>query len=344
MAAIVMTDDGVRFDAGSLARGPLGGAETAFASLALAFARRGHRVTVRNNSVHRSAADGVDWAPLASGLPDEADLYIANRSHRLIELVPNARRRVFWIHNPARYLLKWRFLWPLYRAKPTIVFSGAYHASTYPAWAPAGGRVVIPYGVSEVFREAEPLDSPPPPRALFVSNPLRSLDWLLSLWAKRIHPQVPLAELHLFSGPSTYGSHGQKKAHEMEPILEYARQLVNWGVVLRAPVSKSVLADEMRNARVLLYRGDPGETFCLAVAEAQAAGMPAVVGRLGSVPERVIDGTTGFIADREASFAEAAVALLQDDDLWRRQHAASLLSQRHWGWQEAAEAFEALIA
>src|SRR2546430_5712926 len=88
MPSIVMTDDGVRFDAGSLARGPLGGAETAFASLALAFARRGHRVTVRNNSVHPSTMEGVDWAPLASGLPEEADLYIANRSHRLIDLLP----------------------------------------------------------------------------------------------------------------------------------------------------------------------------------------------------------------------------------------------------------------
>ncbi len=343
MASIVMTDDGVRFDAGSLAIGPLGGAETAFSSLALALAGCGHRVTVRNNASHASSFGGLDWAPLGAGVPDDADLYIANRSHKLIQLVPRARRRVFWIHNPARYLMKRRYLWPLFRLKPTIVFSGPYHASTYPSWAPSGPRVIIPYGVSEVFRQVEPADAPPPPRALFVSNPLRGLDWLLHLWAKRIHPQMPVAELHVFSGPSTYGSYGRSKALQMEPILEYARQLANWGVVLRAPVSKTVLADEMRSARVLLYRGDPGETFCLAVAEAQAAGVPAVVGRLGSVPERVVDGSTGFIAEREASFAEAAVALLQDDELWRRQHAASLLSQRHWGWAEATAAFEALL-
>jgi glycosyltransferase involved in cell wall biosynthesis len=343
MATFVMTDDGIRFDGESLNRGPLGGAETAFASLALALGRRGHRVVVRNNAPGRSFLDGVDWAPIASGLPDAADLYIANRSHHLIRLLPAARRRLFWIHNPARYLMKRRYLWPLFRLKPIMVFSGRYHLSTYPSWAPSGPRTIIPYGVSEVFREAEPLDAPPAPRALFVSNPLRGLDWVLDLWSKRIHPQVPLAELHVFSGPSTYGSLGQAKAREMEPILEYARQLANWGVVLRAPVSKRVLADEMRSARVLLYRGDPNETFCLAVAEAQAAGVPAVVGRLGSVVERVIDGSTGFIAEREDRFAEAAVALLQDDALWRNQHAAALLNQRHWGWEEAAEAFESLL-
>ncbi|MBI1779139.1 MAG: glycosyltransferase [Proteobacteria bacterium] len=343
MAVIVMTDDGIRFDAASLATGPLGGAETAFASLAAALAGRGHRIVVRNNCSEASDTDGIDWAPLAAGVPEAADLYIANRSHKLISLVAEARRRVFWIHNPASYLMKRRYLWPLFRLKPTVVFSGRYHASTYPLWAPSGPRAIIPYGVGEMFRQAEPLDLAPGPRALFVSNPLRGLDWLLHLWAKRIHPVMPLAELHVFSGPTTYGSFGLAKAQAMEPILEYARQLGNWGVVLRAPVSKTMLADEMRSTRVLLYRGDPSETFCLAVAEAQAAGVPAVVGRLGSVPERVIDGTTGFVTDRETSFAEAAVTLLQDDELWRRQHVAALLTQRHWGWDEAAAAFERLI-
>jgi len=37
------------------------------------------------------------------------------------------------------------------------------------------------------------------------------------------------------------------------------------------------------------------------------------------------------------------VALLTDDDLWRRQQRAALRSQRAWGWPDAAAAFEALI-
>ncbi len=48
MAEVVMADDGIAFDGASAERGPLGGAETAFAALAEALARRGHRVAVRN--------------------------------------------------------------------------------------------------------------------------------------------------------------------------------------------------------------------------------------------------------------------------------------------------------
>jgi hypothetical protein len=236
MAHIVMTDDGLRFDTRSMTQGPLGGAETAFATLAQTFAGRGHQVTVRNRCTEAFSDGGIDWAPFEAGVPDAADLYIANRAHALLPMVPRARRRLFWVHNPARYLLKWRYLSKLFRLKPVVVFSSLYHADTYPAWAPDGGRVVIPMGVAPTFLEGEPMDEPPPPRALFVSNPLRGLDWLLTLWAQRIHPRLPTAELHVFSGPSVYGAFGAAKAKEMEPILEYARQLADHGVVLRAPV------------------------------------------------------------------------------------------------------------
>jgi glycosyltransferase involved in cell wall biosynthesis len=115
------------------------------------------------------------------------------------------------------------------------------------------------------------------------------------------------------------------------------------GVVVRGPVPKSQLVAEFREARAMLYRGDLNETFCLAVGEAQASGVPAVVGTLGSVVERVRDGETGFIARDDDAFADAAVRLLSDDALWRRQHEAALKFQRTWGWPEAAQAFEALL-
>jgi glycosyltransferase involved in cell wall biosynthesis len=110
---------------------------------------------------------------------------------------------------------------------------------------------------------------------------------------------------------------------------------------MREPVPKARLAEELRRARVYLYRGDPGETFCLSAAEAQASGLPAVVQDIGSLPERVRDRETGFVARDEASFAAAAIALLRDDLLWRRQHRAALRLQRRYGWAEAAADWEA---
>ena len=160
---------------------------------------------MRNHCIQVGHHNGVEWAPLEAGMPERADLYIANRGDKLLPLMPGARRTVFWIHNPANYLLKPRYLAKLFRIRPPIVFSGAWHRATYPRWAPAGARVVIPYGISEPFRTAPPPPTVPPPHAIFTSNPLRGLDWLLALWAQRIHPALPEAELHVFSGPATYG-------------------------------------------------------------------------------------------------------------------------------------------
>ncbi len=343
MARVVMADDGIAFDGHSLGLKPLGGAETAFVSLAEALAARGHDVAIRNNCTRPGTVNGVDWAPLNEDLPDDCDMYIANRGDRLLALMPGARRTVFWIHNPARYLLKWRYLSKLWRRRPAIVFSGRYHADSYPTWAPCGERIEIPYGISDVFRTANPPETPPAPHAVFTSSPLRSLDWLLELWAVLIRPAVPDAELHVFSGPATYGEHGDARAARMAPVLARARELAAAGVVLRPPVAKAELARELAGARVLLYRGDPGETFCLAVGEAQAVGVPAVVQDIGCVAERVVDRETGFVTADDRAFVDAAIALLTDDELWRRQSEAAVVKQRGWGWPEAAAAFERLI-
>ncbi|MGQ0675465.1 MAG: glycosyltransferase [Rhodospirillales bacterium] len=344
MARIVMADDGIVFDGLMLRERALGGAESAFVNLAEALAARGHAVGVRNNCAHPGVHWGVEWAPIAGGFPSSADLYIANRGDKLIlRMARRARRTVFWLHNPARYLLKLRYLWKLAWQRPALVFAGPSHMATYPAWAPGGPRIAIPLGVDDLFLKARPASAPPPARAIFTSNPLRGLAWLLELWAARIHPALPAAELHVFSGPATYGDYGAAKSAAMQAVLERARALRDRGVVLRQPVARSVLVDELRQSRAMLYRGDPGESFCLAVAEAQALGVPAVVQAIGATSERVIDRETGFVAADDSDFALNAVRLLGDDDLWRRQHRAALERQRGWGWPQAAAAFEALI-
>lgn len=348
-ASIIMADDGIVFDGRVKDERPLGGAETAFAELAEALARRGHKVEAYCRCESVLDWKGVRWAPLADdrpdlGVPAGADLYIANRSHRLIGLCPLARREIFWIHNPAGYLLKPRYQWPLFRRRPTIVFGSRNHLSTYPAWAFGGGREVVPLGITPVFMGGVERCVPPPPVALFLSNPLRSLDWLLEAWADRIRPQVPEAELHVFAGASIYGAVGAAKAEAMGRVLDKARALANEGVVLRGPVAKARLAAEMSAARIFLYRGDIGETFCNAAAEPQAMGLPGVVEDVACMKERVQDGKTGFVVSGQQAFAAAAVRLLTDDALWLAQHKAALASQRSWGWDEAAAAFERIGA
>ena len=348
MARIVIADDGIEFDGRTPLERPLGGAESSLINLAEALTARGHDVIARTNCREQVVHRGVRWAPIHTdrdygGLPAAADLYIANRGDRLIDLMPDARRTVFWIHNPAGYIMKWRYLAKLWRTRPVIVFIGSYHASTCPKWLPDGGRATIPYGISKTFLGQKPLAAPPPPLAVFTSNPLRGLDMILDLWSQHIQPHVPAAQLRVYSGPATYGGVGAAKARQMEAVLDKARALADQGVVVCEPLAKKALAIALRTARVMLYRGDDNETFCLAVGEAQALGLPAVVGPAGSMTERVADGVTGFVARDDRQFAERARGLLTDDDLWRRCHEAAIKSQGLWTWDAAAGAFEKLI-
>lgn len=348
MARIVFADDGIEFDGRTLESKPLGGVESSVIFMMEELAKRDHEVIVRNMCKAPMVHKGVDWAPLHQGgeysnIPEEADLFIANRGHRVLNLMPKARRVAFWTHNPAQYMLKWRYLWRLWKVRPTIVFIGEYHATTLPSWVPDGGRKVIPYGMPDIFRTAEPVSENPPKRAVFTSNPLRSLDWLLDIWESMIFPNAKDAELHVFSGAATYGAAGDAKAVEMKKVLDRAESLKDKGVVLRGPVPKQQLIEELRQARMMLYRGDLNETYCLAVGEAQALGVPAVVQDLGSMYERVRHGETGFVAKSDKSFAEGAISLFNDEEMWQRFRKTALDKQRNFGWPEAAAEFERLL-
>jgi len=341
MASVVMADDGIAFDGLTAEAGPLGGAETAFVALAEALAARGHEVEARSRSRAALRHREVNWAPIETGVPQTCDLYIGNRGHRLIGLVKRPRRRLLWLHNPARYLRKPRMAARIAWYRPLIVTTGAYHASTVPGWLPDGGRMIIPYGMLDRFRHAEPRQ-PPPPRAVFTSNPLRGLHWLLDLWVRRIRPEVPGAELHIYAGTAVYGGAG-KHAGEINRVLALARALTGAGVVLHDPVGREQLVEVLLSVRAMLYRGDPGETFCLALAEAQALGVPAVVTPLGSVGERVVDGLSGRVATSDDAFVDAAIAVLRDDAVWRLWHHGALTAQRGLSWDEVAAQYEALI-
>ncbi|MGB0682536.1 MAG: glycosyltransferase family 4 protein [Magnetovibrionaceae bacterium] len=343
MARIVLADDGIEFDGRTPEERPLGGVESSICFLVEELAKRGHDVSVYNNCKAALDHKGVAWRPISGGLPEEADLYIANRGDKLILGMPKAKKTVFWTHNPAQYVRKWRYVRKLFVGRPPIIFIGSYAETTLPWYVPHGGKVVIPYGIPDIFRGYPKHETPPPPKVVFTSNPLRSLDWILDIWSEFVHPAVPDAELHIFSGAQTYGHVGDAKADPMARVLAQAEAMKDQGVILRGPKPKAELIEEMRSARAMLYRSDLNETFCLALGEAQALGVPCVVQPLGSGPERVRHGETGFVEPTREAFAQSAIRVLTDDTLWATQHAACIDTQGLWGWEQAAAQFEAFL-
>ena len=115
---------------------------------------------------------------------------------------------------------------------------------------------------------------------------------------------------------------------------------VQQSVRIHSTLSRDELNRELRSSRVVLHPGHRLEAFCLAVGEAQALGVPAVVGPVAAVPERVIDGVTGFHRADPKHFADAVVSLLTDDALWRRMHEAALRHRQGVSWAEIAARFE----
>ena len=93
----------------------------------------------------------------------------------------------------------------------------------------------------------------------------------------------------------------------------------------------------------MLYQGDPGETFCLSIAEAQALGVPCVIKPIGCLGERVIDGVTGIVAKSDKEFFEGAIKILKDDSLWLGYRKNALKFQRNYDWDVLAKKYIELI-
>jgi len=155
MTKLLFIDDGIEFDSILLKKKPYGGAEVAFVSLVEALAKLNYEVFVYNNCLHEGKVNGVKWNKLDSRIFDEKfDVLIVNRGDKFLDFKKGCRKRIFWIHNPAKYLLKYRYLSKLFLNKFKIVFSSKYHYSTYPNWAPALEKIIIPYGVKkELFKK-----------------------------------------------------------------------------------------------------------------------------------------------------------------------------------------------
>ena len=112
---------------------------------------------------------------------------------------------------------------------------------------------------------------------------------------------------------------------------------------LKNVLPKSELAKVIRDSRVLLYRGDLGETYCLALGESQAVGIPAVIQSIGCVAERIIDKKTGFVAKDDEEFTKQSIKILTNDKLWVKLHKDTYKLQRAWTWKSAAKEFVKLF-
>jgi glycosyltransferase involved in cell wall biosynthesis len=322
---------GAPFCGETLRSASMGGTESSVVQLAEALARRGHDVSVFNGIPAPRQEFGVQWWPFAEARRRaRTNIGIAVATPKAFRGL-SFKSRIFWLHNP---LKSWRQIrrgnvWPLLKARPTFVLLGTYHANRVPGWLPSHGREIIEHGIHEDFFRKVPAPEAPPPRVIFTSQPYRGLDWLLDLWPE-IKRQVPGARFDVFA-PKVH----QAAANADRTVLD--------GVTFRGSIARPALIGELATARVQLIPGHRDETYCLAAAEATAAGVPIVTLGTGALAERVRNGETGFIARDKDEFANRTVSLLSDDALWLQMHRACVAETALTSWDARALSWEKLF-
>jgi glycosyltransferase involved in cell wall biosynthesis len=92
-------------------------------------------------------------------------------------------------------------------------------------------------------------------------------------------------------------------AREIEPLLDDPL------IEFIGEISEEAKAQFLGEARALIFPIDWPEPFGLVMIEALACGTPVITRRCGSVPELIVHGQTGFIADTLEEMVEAVKAL-----------------------------------
>lgn len=356
---IVMFDDSVPFDGFTAATRPLGGAEKAFAAMAGALAKAGHTVTVVNRCKHALMAEGARWRPWDGNRPAEADVLIALRDPELLGGVRRVDTRVLWVPGDPKYLGTTHNADLLASYAPRLLFLTQRQAAAY------GGRlsaVVAPPGVNKAFfpvkkdtepypdanhpaipvdelekSEEEEQEPQPPPHAVVTTHPLHGLTSVLEMWRDRIHPAKADAKLTVYSAVLAKGVGGGDVPEAVKPVLELATACAAANVEISAPKGDRTMVEAYRKSRVHLYPGHPRDFACWTLRDSQASGLPAVARGVGGVEDVVDNGQTGFIVPDDEAFANVALQLLSDDNVYQSFHDRAAAPERRRTWATAAD-------
>src|SRR6266516_6363162 len=344
MASIIIADKTRHYDGTYLETRALGSTESSVIQLARELARRRHEVTVYTHCDGPIEHEGVLWKPLSGPRPESCHLYIALHQPELLGFVKRPQRRAISVIWPVNQLKHYKKIWRAWWYRPVPVLISLHQARMYSPFLPhRDPHIVIPLGLPDDVRGHQPLKDVPTRRAIFTSRPTLNLRELVEIWAARVLPRASDAVLDVYGVHDLQPGQDPWRAWEGSHLPADAPTEVKQSVQVHSSVSRKALIEAIRSSRVLLYLGHKAEAFCLSVAEAQALGVPAVVGPVAAVPERVIDWVTGFHRGNADGFAQAAISLLTDDGLWRRQHEAALRDRQGISWSEAAGRFEAAL-
>lgn len=337
---LTFIDDSIPFDGYSPPSQPLDGPEKAFALLPQALSMRGHDVTVINRAAFPVTVHGSRWVTWEGERPVSADALVAYRRPELLDQVPVAARRIVWVGGSVADLETQAARDALSRHKPRLIFISKAQQEAWSNTLGLDTRIIEP-GIATAYLEDDAMAPVEPPHAVTTAHPLGGLLWLVRLWMARIRPEVPNAELHVYSTALDKAQLGGSVPPEYAAMVEEMTVARAHGIVVKRPLADPAMAEAYRAARAHLHPAEPRDIHGFTLAESQAMGLPAVArAASAAMVERIADGQTGTIAANNAAFASAAINLLTDRLTFDRMSANARLFKRGRSWAVAAAEWE----
>jgi glycosyltransferase involved in cell wall biosynthesis/O-antigen/teichoic acid export membrane protein len=288
--------------------------------------RMGNRLTVfpraawavsrglgRDADVVLEVINGIAWlTPLWLARPRVALVHHVHRDHYVTEM---GRAGVV-----AGLLAEALPLKLLYRGTPFLTISESARRDLVALGVPAADIAVGYLGV-EGFPGVL-ADESPDPRLLYVGRLKR-------------YKRVELLLDALEGVPGTTLDIAGEGDHRGALEAEIARRGLGERVILHGHVGEARKA-ELYGEAWINVTASSAEGWCLTVMEAATCGTPSVALAVGGLPESIVDGSTGLLADDGPGLTAAVGRLVSDDELRARMGAAARERAREFTWERTA--------
>jgi glycosyltransferase involved in cell wall biosynthesis len=307
----------------------LGGIETACIELANALAARGHAITLLTRTDAPRSAGGVINLPLEAFADTKGDALLSANDTRLLGAARHGRK-VLWMHNPLtleKSVRKGQLI-PILRHRPHAVFGSLCAERGCSPLYPFASRHVIPLGISAPFL-ASRLDQARALRFVWASQPRRGLQPTLQAWLRAV-PHLRGASFHIFGAGA-----------ERTGLTEV--EMCAGNIILQPRATKAALAGFYETAAAMIFPGAADETFCLAAAEAQCAGLPVLTLGIGALAERVQHGVNGLVCRDYDDLSHAIATLCKDPAHLARLREGAQALRSQMGWEHVAQLWESLL-
>jgi glycosyltransferase involved in cell wall biosynthesis len=302
----------------------LRGAETALINLSKSISLLGHEVAVFNNCQNNTKKNNYSWGNIKDldNKNYHFDVAVANADANLLSLV-KANKKIVISHSLQsleKFLRKKQFLAYL-KNKPIIFLLGKYHQKNRSKLISIFGSKIFSLGVDDLFIKSNIIQNNLSKTAIFTSRSDRNLNILLDIWKNYIYPKS--TEFKLLVTPND----------EDESILKEKN------IFFRKMSSQNNLIKDLLESKMILIPGHKAELYCLAAEEARELCLPIVTLGIGSLKERVDHEKTGFIAKNYSEFAEYALNLFQNENLYKKIVKNLIELRGSNTWDKAAKNF-----